>query len=311
MNIIVSGGAGFIGSNLVDKLVDNGHDVLVLDNLSSGDISNLNKNAKFIEIDLAEKSEYKNIPKTKYDAFYHLASHVGQELSFKNPIIDLKSNALSTAIVINWCLKNKIKRFIFTSSVNVYGDIKKNPVDERTKINPRSPYAVAKMASENLINIYSESGINTTIFRFLNIYGPRQDISNLNQGMASIYMGYVNKNLPIIIKGSLERYRDFTYVDDTVNALILCLDNKKSYGKTYVLSSGIKTTVRELINKILISFGKDPESYPLIIEKPTKNDQFGFFGDSSLIKNDLKWEPQINLQNGLKNMVNWIIDKEI
>ena len=200
----------------------------------------------------------------------------------------------------------EIKRFIFASSVNIYGPINKFPVDEDTKVNPMSPYAVGKIASEYLCRIHQDFGIDSTIFRLFNIYGPRQDIDNINQGMASIYMSYVAKNEPIVIKGSLDRFRDFTYVTDAVDAFYTCLDRPKTFSKTYVLCSGVKTTVRQLVDEILIAFNYEPKDYPIVLSEPTRNDQFGFYGDASLLFDDIKWGAKIKLEDGLANMVKWI-----
>ena len=306
MKILVTGGAGFIGSHLVDKLIIKGHEVTVVDNLSSGYLRNLHQDIKFINADLGDEKSYEFLPKEKFDAVYHLASHVGQELSFQNPICDIKSNTVSTVVLFKWCIEWGVKRFVFASSVNVYGPIKKLPVDDRTEINPMSPYAVGKISSEYLCRIYQDSGINSTILRLFNIYGPRQDIDNINQGMASIYMSYVAKNEPILIKGSLDRFRDFTYVSDAVEVFYRCLDNSNTFGKTYLLSSGVKTSVKQLIDKILTAFDKNPEDYPIVMSNPTRNDQFGFYGDSSLLFNDIKWKPSVNLITGLHEMVKWI-----
>jgi UDP-glucose 4-epimerase len=308
MKIIVTGGAGFIGSHLVDILIKNGHTVVVVDNLSSGYSWNIPKGVDFINADLGEEKSYDLLPKEKFDAVYHLASHVGQELSFQKPIYDIKSNAVSTVVMFKWCMEWGVKRFIFASSVNVYGPINTFPVDENTRTNPKSPYAVGKIASEYLCRIYQDFGINITILRLFNIYGPRQDIDNINQGMASIYMSYVAKKNPILIKGSLDRFRDFTYVTDAAEAFSKCLENSKTFGKTYVLSSGVKTTVKQLIEEIILAYGYDPETYPIQLDKPTRNDQFGFYGDSSALISDIEWKPKVGLKEGLTNMKNWVYE---
>jgi UDP-glucose 4-epimerase len=306
MKIIVTGGAGFIGSHLVDILLENGHTVVVVDNLSSGHLWNIPKGVHFINADLGEEKSYDLLPKEKFDAVYHLASHVGQELSFQKPIYDIKSNAVSTVVMFRWCMEWGVKRFIFASSVNVYGPIKSFPVDENTETNPKSPYAVGKIASEYLCGIYQDFGMDTSILRLFNIYGPRQDIDNINQGMASIYMSYVAENTPILIKGPLDRFRDFTYVTDAAEAFFKCLENPKTFGKTYVLSSGVKTTVKQLIDLIISAYGHDPETYPIQLDNPTRNDQFGFYGDSSALSKDIEWKPKVGLKEGLINMKNWV-----
>jgi UDP-glucose 4-epimerase len=309
MKAIVTGGAGFIGSHLVDKLLSEGWEVLVIDNLSSGYINNVSSKAEFQWIDLSDESAFMQLPVEKVDAVFHLASHVGQEISFENPFYDLKTNALSTLILLNWCKKYKVKKFIFASSVNVYGNAVQMPITESTPISTPSPYAVGKFASENLCSIYGAMGIDTSILRLFNVYGPRQDISNLKQGMMSIYMAYVNNKEPVLVRGSLERFRDFNYVDDVVDAFYRCLDDKAA-GKVYNVATGVKTVVDDLLKKIFYSFGYS-DDYPVISGEPTTNDQFGFYGDSTLLQKDLNWKPRVDLDNGIKKMVDWIKNEYI
>ena len=157
MHAVVTGGAGFIGSHLSKKLLSLGWDVTIYDNLSSGKRSNIPKGAKFFWADLSDEGCLNLMPKEKVDIFYHIASHVGQELSFERPLYDLKSNANSTIILLNWCLKNNVKQFIFASTMNIYGTPKQEYVNEFSELDPPSPYSVGKLASEHLCKIYQES----------------------------------------------------------------------------------------------------------------------------------------------------------
>jgi UDP-glucose 4-epimerase len=229
---------------------------------------------------------------------------VGQELSFERPLYDFMTNAFSTLLLLQWGRQVKIKQFIFASSVNVYGNATQLPIQESAPIQPPSPYAVGKIASEYLNRIYQDFGVNTTSLRLFNVYGPRQDLHNLRQGMASIYMAYVARNEPILVLGSKDRFRDFSSVHDVVDAFYRCLD-EKAYGKTYNVASGRKTYVWELLKLIIEAFGHDPASYPINYGDPTTNDQFGFYGDSSLLQQELGWTPTIKLEEGIKEMARW------
>lgn len=305
MRAIVTGGAGFIGAHLSHRLLKEGWSVLAVDNLSSGFLHNVPEGAEFRWLDLTQEDAVLELPKDGVDVVFHLASHVGQELSFERPIYDFKANAFSTLLLLQWCMKHKIKQFIFASSMNVYGDPVSIPVTEVTPVQPPSPYAVGKIASEYLCNIYQNFGVNTTSLRLFNVYGTMQDMKNMKQGMVSIFMTYVARNEPILVRGSKDRFRDFISVHDVVDAFYRCVD-RKAYGKVYNVSTGRKTYVWELLNGIIKVFGHDPDKYPVTYGEPTPRDQFGLYGDSSLLQNDLGWKPTVELSEGLSEMAAWV-----
>lgn len=302
---VVTGGAGFIGSHLCRRLLKEGWSVLAVDNLSSGQIRNLPPGCQFKWLDLTDEDAAAELPRDGADVVFHLASHVGQELSFERPLFDLKANAFSTMILLKWCLEQKVKQLIFASSMNVYGDPPQVPVSETSPIQPPSPYSVGKIASEYLCSIYQAFGVNTTSLRLFNVYGPGQDMLNMKQGMASIYMAYVARGEPILVRGSRDRFRDFVSVHDVADAFYRCVD-ERAYGKVYNVATGKKTHVWELLNKIVKAFGHDPETYPVVFGEPTPRDQFGLYGDSSLLQDDLGWKPAVALEDGLSEMVQWV-----
>jgi len=301
MKAIVTGGAGFIGSHLTRRLLSEGWDVLVLDNLSSGYRTNVPNKARFQWMDLSHESAGSQLPNEDFDVVFHLASHVGQESSFDQPLYDLKANIFPTMTLLDWAMRQKVKQIVFASSVNLYGNNAQMPITEEASIDLPSPYAVGKFASEALCRIYANFGVNYTSLRLFNIYGPGQDMENLMQGMASIYMTYVAKNEPILVRGSLDRFRDLVFVSDAVDAFYRCVD-EKAYGKTYNICTGRKTYVRDLLNMIIRAFGYDPLTYPVVGGSPTRQDQFGFFGDPSLITKDLGWVPKVDVTDGIMEM---------
>lgn len=307
MKAIVTGGAGFIGSHLTSRLLTEGWEVLVVDNLSSGHERNIPAGAAFIWMDLTSEDSLAFLPTSGIDAVFHLASHVGQELSFENPIYDFKANALSTMLLLKWCIVANVKKFIFASTMNIYGDPKVLPVDESMEINPPSPYSVGKISSEYLCRIYQGFGIDTTCLRLFNVYGPMQDMMNMKQGMVSIFMSYVAKNVPIHVRGSKDRFRDFIYIDDVVDAFMHSLDIRAS-GKVYNVCTGIKTHVWELLDGIVEAFGKPAGTYPITFGEGTPKDQFGVYGNNYLLTNDLGWQPKTSLKDGLKLMAKWVKD---
>lgn len=305
MRAIVSGGAGFIGAHLCRRLLKEGWSVMAVDNLSSGHARNLPPGVQFKWLDLTDEDAGLELPWDGADVVFHLASHVGQELSFERPLFDLKANAFSTMILLKWCLEHKVKQFIFASSMNVYGDPSQLPVTEATPVQPPSPYAVGKIASEYLCRIYQAFGVNTTSLRLFNVYGPMQDMRNMKQGMVSIYMAFVARKEPVLVRGSKDRFRDFISVHDVVDAFYGCVD-ERAYGKVYNVATGRKTHVWELLDKIVKTFGCEPGEYPITFGDPTPRDQFGIYGDSSLLQKELGWTPRVALDDGLAEMAKWV-----
>jgi UDP-glucose 4-epimerase len=300
---LITGGAGFIGSHLAERLINEGSKVTIIDDLSSGSAENIIPGCEFIQGDLSKGKVFQKLD-SNFDKVFHFASHVGQELSFETPVRDLEVNTLATAQLITWAMRNNKPKIVFASSMSVYGDPENPllPVDENYPVSPLSPYAVGKLSSESLFTIYGNLGLESSSLRFFNIYGPKQDFTNLKQGMVSIYMSYVLKDLPILVRGSLNRFRDFVYVDDVVDACIFA--SGKGISGVYNISTGEKTTVRELISKILVCFEKDSKNYKIVEQAPTIRDQFGLFGNSNKLQG-IGWKPKTPLDEGLRHMRDW------
>ena len=305
-NVLITGGAGFIGSHIAKRLLTTGYDVTILDNLTTGDIANIPNGATFIDCDIAKKKTYRLLNGEKFSHVLHLAAQSSGEISDEKPELDLEVNTLGTLLLLRWCMKEKIPRFLYASSMAVYGTAEKNPVMETDPCHPLSFYGISKFSSEQYIRHFSNKGLNTTIFRMFSVYGPGQNMSNLKQGMVSIFLAYLMKKEEIWVKGSGDRFRDFTYIDDVVDAWIAALDNPASYGQTYNLATGRKTFVRELINEEIKCCHLNPDTYPVRYEGSTPSDQFGLFADITKIRSDLHWSPKTDLKTGLEKMVDWI-----
>lgn len=211
MKYMITGGAGFIGSALSKRLVERGDEVTILDNLSTGSTDNVPDGVELIRGDLRDTLTFDGIGPRKFDAVFHLGSQASGELSYEQPLTDFEINARGTLLLLNWCQKNDIERVFFTSSRVVYDDSNK-PLTELSPTKPQSFYGAAKLAGEAYTSLFYRMGGKPTIFRLFNVYGPRQNLENLKQGMASIYLVYLFKGEPILVKGSLARYRDFEYV---------------------------------------------------------------------------------------------------
>ncbi|KWT91049.1 NAD-dependent epimerase/dehydratase family protein [Candidatus Magnetominusculus xianensis] len=299
-HVVVTGGAGFIGSHIAEALLKSGCRVTVLDNLHTGKEENIPQGADFINIDLGANPHIKGI---NCDAVFHLAGQSSGEVSFDDPEYDLRSHVLSTFYMLRWCKEHGVSRFLYSSSMSVYGDPDTLPISEGHPYKPKTFYAAGKAGAEAYINLYSRLGINTTVFRLFSVYGPGQNLDNKMQGMLSIYLSYMLEGRPVIVKGSSTRYRDFISVDDIVAAWLHAYENPVSFGKTYNLGTGIKTTVGELLSELKDAFNL-PE-YPIVFAQNTAGDQFGTVADISLIKRELNWYPATDLKTGIAQMVNW------
>lgn len=307
MRALVTGGAGFIGSHLSRRLIKEGWGVHIVDNLSTGFESNVPEDAEFTLLDISKYDFIKYLPKDKFDAVFHLAAQSSGEASFDDPIYDLMTNCTSTLMLLEWCFRNKIGSFIYASSMSVYGEQKKQPVKEDSFCNPNSFYGVGKLASEGYINIYAKMGLNTTILRLFNVYGPNQNMDNLRQGMVSIYMAYIANDEEILVKGSKNRFRDLIYIDDVIDIFIKCINNRATYGKCYNVATGKKTFVHELLDAELKTFGYEPGKYPVRFEGSTPGDIMGIVADIAAINEATGWKPRIPLPLGLKKMREWLI----
>jgi len=298
-NYLVTGAAGFIGAALAKKLLEYGHCVVTIDNLSTGFIENIPEEAVFIEGNCADPEVYKKIPKEKYDAIFHIAGQSSGEVSFDDPIYDIRTNTESTLLLLEFALKNGCSRFIYAGSMSVYGIKPNRAIAESEECIPQSFYGVGKLASEHYMRIYNQYGINSTSLRLFNVYGPGQNLSNSRQGMVSIFVAQMLDNNSINVKGSGERYRDFIYIDDVVHAYISCLNNEFTWGRVINVGTGVRTTVSELIQ---ILNGISGLNLPVKYQGSTSGDIHGIFANNEIMMDLLFQFKPTGLQDGLRKM---------
>lgn len=304
MRVLITGGAGFIGSALAHRLIGEGHTVAVVDNLSTGKQANVPKEAEFVEYDMSKADFLDHLPTGKFDAVCHLAAQSSGPASIEMPYYDLQVNAASTLLLSRWCLKNNISRFLYASSMTVYGNKHTSPVSESAMCEPIAYYGVSKLASEHLLRLASLEGLNVTSFRMFSVYGPGQNLGNLKQGMASIFMAYLLRGEEVPVTGSLERFRDFIYIDDVVEAWMNALQMKQTPAPVYNLGTSKATAVRELLKTLIEVMGLD-KNHPIKELSGSAFDQFGLTANISLAEKELHWKPKMDLYNGLSKMITW------
>lgn len=299
---LVTGAAGFVGSSLAKSLIVEEHGVWTIDNLSTGKEENMPSGVNFIKGDCQDPKVVKLLDGREFKAIIHLAGQTSGEISFDDPVYDLRTNTEATLRLIEYGLQNNCDRFIYASSMSVYGAVNDYPIDEHHDCCPLSFYGVGKLASEHYLRIYKNKGLKPTILRYFNIYGPNQNLENLRQGMVSIYLAQLIFKNEVVVKGSKHRFRDFIYIDDVVDFTKHIIDREDAHGAVINVGTGEKTTVEELINKLLQTSNIEK---PIVYQECTPGDQQGIYSDISLMKNGFGFTPKISLDVGLARMIDW------
>lgn len=306
MKILVTGGAGFIGSNIVDELIEKKHKVVIVDNLATGNIKNVNKKAKFYKVSVCDKKKIDEIfKKEKIDIVIHHAAQLDVRKSVEDPCFDADVNIKGALNILEACKNTKVKKIIFASSGGtIYGECGSKAPDEKSFANPLSPYGVAKLSVEHYIKAYSALyGLKYTILRYANVYGPRQDV-NGEAGVVAIFIGRMTANKEVFIFGNGKQLRDYVYVKDVVSANIKSLTK----GNNEVINIGTQKTfsVNQLVKElsVITNYKNKP------VFKPKRNGElFKSFLNISKAKKVLNWEPKVSIKEGLKNTAEYFINK--
>ena len=305
MKILVVGGAGFIGSHVVDLLVEKGHEAYVLDNLSSGKKENINDKAKFFEIDLGEYDKLKEIfSRERFDIVYHLAAQIDIRKSVDDPVFDAKINILDSLNLIECCVRNNVKHFVFSSSGGaIYGDDAEIPTSEDAEERPVSAYGCAKLALEKYLHFYNKVyGLKYSCLRYSNVYGPRQNSKGEAGVIAIFFDNMLNRRKPIIFGGT--QTRDFVYVGDIARANVLVLDDMGS--EIYNVGTGKEIDIIELFSKMNGFFGNKFEAE---FRERKKGEQLKSCLSFEKIGRNFGWMPEIELDEGLKRTYEWFFGK--
>ncbi len=305
--VLVTGGAGFIGSHVVDLFIERGDEVVVVDNLSTGRRINLNPAARLYEVDI-RSPELEGVFETeKPDFVSHHAAQVDVRRSLTEAMLDAEINILGSLRVIELALKYAVKKFVYISTGGaVYGEPEYLPCDEEHPVNPICQYGVSKHAVEHYLYLYKELyGLDYVVLRYPNVYGPRQD-PNGEAGVVAIFTGQMLQGMPVTINGDGDQERDFVYVGDCARANIMAMESDVT--GIYNLASGVGTTVNELaaILKDVTGYQLEPVHGP-----PKLGETYRIFLTAEKAGRVLGWEPNFSLRQGLEKTVEYFREIEL
>ena len=306
MKILVTGGAGFIGSHVVDKFIAEGHDVAVVDDLSTGFRENINPKARFYEVNICNAKALEEIFRREQpEVVDHHAAQMDVRHSVEDPVFDASTNILGSLNLILAAVKHRTRKFIYISTGGaIYGEPTYLPVDESHPVNPEAQYGVSKHTVEHYLYLYQhQSGLTFTILRYPNVYGPRQNPKG-EAGVIAIFIGKMLEGVTPTIYGDGMQVRDYVHVSDIVRANSLALI--KGDNGIYNIGSGVGTTVNELYRLLsnLLSFRPAPNYAP-----PRTGELQKIFLDARKANHGLGWTVQIPIDEGLRLTVEWIRDK--
>jgi UDP-glucose 4-epimerase len=305
MKILITGGAGFIGSNVADRYLERGHEVVIVDNLVTGKLENVPSAAKFYEVDIMDNKINDIFLKEKPQIVNHLAAQMDVRKSVDDPIYDAKVNVLGSLNLLQNCIQHGVNKFIFSSTGGaIYGEQDYFPADENHPLRPLSPYGITKLTTEKYLYFYNQTyHLNYTILRYANVYGPRQNPHG-EAGVVAIFCERILKGHQPVINGDGLQTRDYVFVSDVVDANELAIEKGKN--KIYNIGTAIETDVNGLFQIIVDKIGKNvPEKHG-----PAKaGEQMRSVLSSKLIKDELGWKQKYNLNQGIAKTVEYFKSK--
>ena len=299
-----TGGAGFIGSHIVDRLISSGYSVRVLDDLSTGKLSNISVHVKsgkvdFVEGNVRDASAVKAVVKD-VDASIHLAAITSVPFSVENPNDTFETNVAGTLNLPSSCATESVSKLVLVSSCAVYGDPEFLPVDEQHPANPISPYAESKLAAEKFcLGFHEKSLVKSVVLRLFNVYGPRQTVNDYSE-VITRFVERCNQRLPLIIYGDGLQTRDFVNVQDVVEAVLKSLENNAADGQIFNAGSGKPTSIHELAKKVLDITQSDSK---IRFDKPRTGDIKNSYANISKAEELLGYKPRFSLREGLRALL--------
>lgn len=299
MRVLVTGVGGFIGAHVARRFLAEGHFVVGVDDFSGGHRRNVPAGVELVEGDLAQPAVTGRLPRG-ITHILHLAGQSSGEISFDDPVSDLGKNLVSTLNLIRYGIDGGAQRLVYASSMSVYGEVRDAPVGEDTECRPLSCYGIGKLAAEGYLRVYSQR-LPFVALRMFNVYGPGQDMSNLRQGMVSIFLAQALAGGRVHVKGGLERFRDFIHVDDVVEAWYRAASAPDATNQTINVGTGTRTTVRQLLEAMHSQIA----GMTWYVEGSTPGDQAGIYADAARLSRVLGLTRFVTLADGLERFVQW------
>lgn len=298
--VLVTGGCGFIGSHLVDRLIADGYQVVVLDDLSTGTLENLNKEATFYQGDASDPLFVSKLfEQHKFSYVIHQATRINTNALHEDPSHDLKSSVSSTILLSENCVKHNVKKLVFASSVAVYGRADSLPATESSPITPIYSYGIAKYTAESYLHYFSTYyGLQYQILRYANVYGPRQPIYG-EVGVIAIYTDRLIKGEPLIVYGDGEHQRDYIYVSDVVEFTVKSMGFDDS--STFNVGRGVPVTV----NQVFAEFQKYDPEHKAPLRKPERFGEIGSFYSDITHALSTGWKIDVSLEKGISNTIKY------
>jgi UDP-glucose 4-epimerase len=299
---LVTGAAGFIGAHVVNELIAMGHEVVALDDLSGGFRENVNPKAEFIEASILDHELLaKLFEEKKFDYVYHLAAYAAEGLSHFIKRFNYNNNLIGSVNLINESVKHKIKCFVFTSSIAVYGALKP-PMREDMVPVPEDPYAISKLAVEMELRVTHEMfGLNYVIFRPHNVYGEYQNLGDKYRNVVGIFMNQLMQGKPLTVFGDGKQTRAFSYIGDVAPYIASCVTNKNAYQEIFNIGADTDFTVNELATTVMEAMGVKGELRHL----PSRNEVLHAHADHSKAKRIFNIQKITSLKEGLTKMADW------
>jgi UDP-glucose 4-epimerase len=310
VNVLVTGGAGFIGSHLADCLIGEGHHVLAFDNEATGRRANVSAAARYMKGDVTHLADLEQAFGTGLDAVCHIAGQVSLIRSFTDPVVDLRTNVEGTVNVLQLCVKYRVPRLLYASSMTVYGHTDVLPTPEEAPCQPISYYGITKYAAERYVRTTAERvdlgfDFHVTCFRMYNVYGPRQALDNPYQGVLGIFLGNLLRGEPLTIFGDGGQSRDFVYIGDVADAWVGALGDPASYGGVFNLGSGRRLSINQLADQVLTAFGRRRTDETVAYAPGRPGEQRHVEADITQARTILGWEPKVPFAAGLAQTVRW------
>jgi UDP-glucose 4-epimerase len=304
MRVLVTGGAGFIGSHVVDRLVDRGYGVRVIDSLSTGKLENLKGHlndgaVSFVKGDIRDAKLVTKCVRG-VDAVIHLAAMTSVPFSIENPDLTFAVNVRGIINLLSSCAKQKVGKFVFVSSCAVYGEPESLPITEEHPTKPMSPYAESKLAGEKYCLGFHEKGLlRSVVLRLFNVYGVRQ-VMNDYCGVIAAFIDRVRRGLPLVVYGDGMQTRDFANVNDVADAVLSSVEKESSEGKVFNVGFGVPTSINDLAKAVMECAGLNLE---VVHEEPRLGDIKHSYADNSKAEELLGYKPTVSLKDGLRTLL--------